>query len=292
MYKFDPQGEPVEMAFRQIALSQLDEALGEIDRHDGHGRSVVHEVRRRCKKLRGLLRLVRPAFPEFAGENAAIRDAAALLSHIRDAEVLRLTIDGLGKAQPEAAEPLTRISLRLAEEGRHAGPADAGKLEAFRKALLEVRARAEHWSLTRTGLDALLPGLRRSYRSDRRRMEKAQRTRLSPDLHEWRKANKAHGFHIDLLKKTAPEVLTDALRSVDHVSSLLGHHHDLTVLGAAVAQDPARFGDEADIAALNAAIGAQTAQLEAAAFDLGRQVLAERPRELARHFERYWKSAG
>lgn len=289
MYKFDPRGEPVEVAFRTVALSQLDEALGEFDRRNGNGRSLVHEVRRRCKKLRGLLRLVRPVFPDFAEENAAIRDAAALLSHIRDAEVMRLSVDELAKARPDAAEPLGRISQTLAAEG--VGAADAGRLEAFRNALLEVRARAEHWSLTRTGLDALLPGLRRSFRTDRQRMEKARRTRLALDFHEWRKANKNHGFHIDLLKKTAPEVLTDDLRAVDHVSSLLGQHHDLSVLAAAVAENPERFGDEADLAILRAVIAVRTAEIAAAAFEFGRQVLAERPKEVARRFERYWKSA-
>src|ERR1700761_6944167 len=102
MYKFDPAGEPVEAAFRAIALSQLDEALSDLDKGDSDGRSVVHEARRRCKKLRGLLRLVRPALPDFATENAAVRDAAALLSHLRDAEVLQHTVADLAKTTKSA----------------------------------------------------------------------------------------------------------------------------------------------------------------------------------------------
>ena len=111
MYKFDPRGEPPETAFRAIALDQLDEALSDLDNPDRDGRSVVHEARRRCKKLRGLLRLVRPVFPEFARENAAIRDAAALLSHLRDAEVLHQTVAELVEWRHDDA--LVRIVREL-----------------------------------------------------------------------------------------------------------------------------------------------------------------------------------
>src|SRR4051794_11864935 len=101
MYKFAPD-EPVEKRFRDIALSQIDAALEAIDRPDEGGRSAVHEVRRRCKKLRGLLRLVRPAFDQFGHENGAIRDAAATLSSARDAEVQRLTIISLAEGSDDA----------------------------------------------------------------------------------------------------------------------------------------------------------------------------------------------
>ena len=121
MYKFDPNGKSVEGTFRAIALSQLDEALADLRNGGSHGRSVLHEARRRCKKLRGLLRLVRPAFADFARENAAVRDAAALLSHLRDAEVLQHTVLDLAKwsVRPEleriAAHPgLSKNVLELA----------------------------------------------------------------------------------------------------------------------------------------------------------------------------------
>lgn len=289
MYKFDPGNEPVEAAFKKIALSQLDEALGELSAAESNGRSVVHEARRRCKKLRGLLRLVRPAFPGFGAENRAIRDAAALLSHLRDTEVLRETIDELATHRPADAEPLGRIVQRLAAEPAPA--AEAEKLETFRASLLAVRERVPDWSLSKTGLDAVLPGLRSTFRSDRRGMARARRTRLALDFHEWRKANKNHGFHVDLLKKLAPDVLADDLRGIERLSDLLGHHHDMSVLAHALDADPARFGDDSDLAVLRTALAARTAEIETGIFELARQVLAERPKHVAQRFARYWKSA-
>src|SRR3569623_648211 len=101
MYKFDPHGEPVDAALRAIALDQLDETLADLSAPSDAGRSIVHEARRRCKKLRGMLRLVRPAFPDFEVENGAIREAAKGLSHLRDAEVLHQTLAALEKWRPD-----------------------------------------------------------------------------------------------------------------------------------------------------------------------------------------------
>jgi hypothetical protein len=286
MYKFEPTGGPVDAAFRDIALSQLDEAVREVSRGDGEGRSIVHEARRRCKKLRGLLRLVRRSFPDFAKENAAIRDAAALLSHLRDAEVLRQTVGDL--ANWRKGEALERIGQKLAGEADVGDPTE--KTAEFRERLREVRDRAATWSLVETGCDALIPGLMATYRSARRRMAKARETGIAADFHEWRKANKNHGFHIDLLKKAAPDLLVDDLRSVDQLSTLLGVQHDLTVLKDAIEEGPDRFGDEADLHILREVIIARKEAIQADAFKLGRQVFAERPRAVAQRFTSYWRS--
>ncbi len=283
MYKFDPNGKSVEGTFRAIALSQLDEALADLRNGGSHGRSVLHEARRRCKKLRGLLRLVRPAFADFARENAAVRDAAALLSHLRDAEVLQHTVLDLAKwsVRPE----LERIAARLD------GKTDDGStapLDEFGRRLVEIRERAGHWTLKRDGSAALLPGLRNNYRSARRRMRVAHRTRLAADMHDWRKANKYYGFHIDLLKKAAPEMLVDDLRVVDELSTLLGLHHDLAVLAEAIAADPGRFGEASDLAVLAAVLQTRKEQVETDAFRIGRQMYAEDPHAIGERFASYW----
>ncbi len=286
MYKFDPTLQSTDDAFRAIALSQLDEALGDLDKGDADGRSVVHEARRRCKKLRGLLRLVRPVFADFARENAAIRDAAALLSHLRDAEVLQHTVKDL--AEWRRSEALDRIGQKLADAHQ---ATQQSRLGEFRLHLAAVRERVPGWTLRKSGRDAVLPGLRLTYRQARECMDKAGRSHHPVDFHEWRKANKYHGFHLDLLKKVAPDLLVADLEVVDRLSTLLGLHHDLAVLIDAIAQNPGRFGEPDDLNELRAAIGARTAQVEAEAFGLGRQVLAETPRAVAKRFATYWKDA-
>jgi hypothetical protein len=287
MYQFDPKSTAVEETFRNIALSQIDEALEALASTEGEKRSIVHEARRRCKKLRGLLRLVRPAFPGFSMENAAIRDAAALLSHLRDAEVLHETIAKL--AESSGSEAVGRISERLKAEPLPEPPPE--KITEFRLRLLAVRERAAEWTLRKDSSGVLLSGLRDTYEQDRRRMAKAQASGDPVDFHDWRKAQKAHGFHVDLLRKAAPDVLDADLKTIDKLSDLLGIHHDLAVLLHAVDAEPARFGGDEDVATLREAIDSRRKEIEEKAASLGRQLLAERPRALVQRFARYWKTA-
>jgi CHAD domain-containing protein len=287
MYQFDPQSSAVEVTFRNVALSQIDEALEALGSTEGEKRSIVHEARRRCKKLRGLLRLVRPAFSSFKAENAAIREAAALLSHLRDAEVLHETVDRLAETSGSAA--VARISARLKAETLPEPPDD--KILEFRLRLLAVRERAMEWTLRRNGPSVLLSGLRKAYKQDRQRMAKALASGDPVDFHDWRKAQKYHGFHVDLLRKAAPDVLEADLKTIERLSDLLGVHHDLAVLLQAVDAEPGRFGNEDDIVDLRAAIGTRREEIEEKAASLGRQLLAERPRAVARRFARYWKGA-
>lgn len=287
MYQFDPKSSAVEDAFRSIALSQIDEALEALASPTGEKRTVVHEARRRCKKLRGLLRIVRPAFPDFRSENAAIRDAAALLSHLRDAEVLHETVVRL--AETSGSEAVTRISATLSAEPLPEPPDD--KLTEFRLRLLAVRERAAEWALRKDDPSVLLGGLRDTYTEDRQRMAKALASGDPVDFHDWRKSQKYHGFHVDLLRKAAPDVLEADLKTLDKLSEQLGVHHDLAVLLHTVNTTPARFGSEDDVTALRAVINARRVEIEGRAAALGRQLLAERPRALVRRFTRYWKTA-
>lgn len=290
MYKFDPRGASVADSFRAVALSQLDDALADLDAPDASDEQRVHEGRRRCKKLRGLLQLVRPAFPRFAEENAALRQAASTLSHLRDADVLSHTVAHLGETEGADRERLQRIVERLRDEPA-VGEKAADRIAAFRQSLAAVRDRAVSWTLQGGAEGAMLEGLKASYAKARRRMERALRSRHPSDFHEWRKATKAHGFHIDLLRKSAPDVLPDDLRVVEELATLLGEHHDLAVLSDALRSAPLRFGDGADRQALAAAIAPRSGQIEHRVKDLGRQVFAERPRALHGRFARYWRDA-
>jgi len=286
MYKFDPHGEPLDSAFRAIAIDQLDEALSDLAQPDTSGRSIVHEARRRTKKLRGLLRLVRPGFPGFDRENDALREAAALLSHLRDREVRRETLKALARWRPVSL--LERLLAGSTEPAAHD---DAAPLAAFRERMVEVRARAGQWALSRPGLETLEAGVRRTYRTARRRMRKARDLHEPTRFHDWRKSNKNYGFTIDLLRKAAPDLLGDDVEVIDKLSNALGQHHDLVVLRITAAQGHLPLSGPEQLMELDALIGERLGELEAESFELGRQVYAERPAALTRRIMSYWKSA-
>ncbi len=83
-YRIKKGDKSVQAGLRRIADEQIGRALGEIDDDDLDFAEKVHQVRKRCKKLRGLIRLVRPAFDDYSAENGAFRDAAQMLSGVRD----------------------------------------------------------------------------------------------------------------------------------------------------------------------------------------------------------------
>ena len=66
------RGKSVQKNVRHIAESQVDKAIAEIDDSDLSMSDTVHQIRKRCKKLRGLIRLVRPRFGAYAAENVGL----------------------------------------------------------------------------------------------------------------------------------------------------------------------------------------------------------------------------
>ncbi|MEE4144206.1 MAG: hypothetical protein V2I26_05340, partial [Halieaceae bacterium] len=50
---------------RLVARDQIDKALTELADTTLGPHQVVHQVRKRCKKIRGLIRLVRPVFSAY-----------------------------------------------------------------------------------------------------------------------------------------------------------------------------------------------------------------------------------
>src|SRR5919108_3500582 len=83
---------------RRIVRKQLDGVLEELTRgHKGSRDEVVHEARKSLKKIRAVLRLVRPAIGDktYRQENTCFRDAARPLTEVRDARILIETLDKL-----------------------------------------------------------------------------------------------------------------------------------------------------------------------------------------------------
>src|SRR4051812_47783318 len=94
-YRLEP-GEALTGEVRRAALGQLEIAREDLRNASGNELPhAVHETRKRLKRLRALLRLVRPAIGEgvYARVNAAFRDTAKRLAAARDAKVLADTLD-------------------------------------------------------------------------------------------------------------------------------------------------------------------------------------------------------
>lgn len=278
---------------RRIAIEQLDKAVGEAGNGEIRVAERILRVRKRCKKLRGLLRLVGPAFPGYAKENAALRDAAAGLSGARDADVLVATFDNLLAANdalgsaPAQSNPIREELLRR----HHAPDADPeAVLSSFADALQEIHARAGDWALKEEAFDAISDGLVKTYKSARKAMASAEKTGSALLCHAWRRHVKYHWHHLGLLRDTAPDVLTASRSAAQRLAELLGDHHDLAVLVETIAGDMSAFGAKADVKPLLAAARDRQNDLARQAFVLGHEIFAETPSALSQRLHEYWRS--
>lgn len=278
---------------RRIAVAQIDGAIGKIDDHGLASDIVVHEVRKACKKLRGLLRIVRPAFDGYKAENAAFRDMAAVLSPLRDATVLIETYDRLvdscdGDIERTAFAPVRRrLTFRQKALDRDATSADR-KLGDVRDLLLAARARVAQWKLAASDFAALQDGLGDTYRSARKAMKTAARSTDVETLHDWRKYVKYHAYQARLIEPVWPAAMQAHRQTADRLNDLLGDHHDLAVLDELLRRVPDEFGHAAGLAALRSLIRKRQALLAGQSFALGARLFAEPTGQLVQRWGTYW----
>jgi hypothetical protein len=261
-YVFDGD-ETVPEAVQRITDEQVERAVSALEQAGGDGLdAAVHDCRKRAKKLRGLLRLVRPALGKAYGQaNESFRDAGRELSGLRDAQAALATFDGLIVASPdrlpEGGVGAVRAGIAaLAEEAARAGD---GRLRAecaadlFRAGRRHV-ARAE---LNAEGWAAVGPGVEMTYRAGRRALADARRD-------------------------TEPTVMHHNL------SDALGDAHDLVVITDHLRASPDRFGGDAQIRAICELADTRRAELERRAMSLGARLYAEKPSRYADRMGAYW----
>jgi CHAD domain-containing protein len=277
----------VEAQVRAMALEQIEKGLEEASQPNDEPNKIVHGLRRRCKKLRGLVRLVGPNFKRADKENKAFCDAASSLSQSRDAVVMVETFAGLLEFDQEGGTrrigEIEAGRIRQVLEGE-AAPAEAwnkDRFAEFRTIFKAARKRTAKWSIDSRGFDAVSDGLIGNYRQFRQRMAAAEDDPVAEQLHEWRKFAKYHGHHLGLLRRSAPDLLKNRQAAIGQLGDLLGDHHNLAVLEQKLAQ--------LDIGgSVLEVIAARQQELAAAAFFMGRQLGAEKPAALRRRLEKYW----
>ncbi|MGD9665782.1 MAG: CHAD domain-containing protein [Novosphingobium sp.] len=279
-------------AVRRIADEQIEKAISSIENMDRS--DAIHDVRKRCKKLRGLIRLVRPVFEAYHDENAAFRDAARNISGARDAKVMQGICDLLesdlsdkvGKSAPCQIHERFTMQCHSQFDMENTGQ----RLDETRNCLLEVRDRVKSWDISMDGWQAIKDGLKSNYK---RAQHAARQARSCPDgqiFHELRKRVKYHWCHCRLLENIWPEMMIARQHAARQLSDILGVHHDLDVfLGKfRTGQFPLADPPDADIV-IDLARGHQ-ARLEEQAWPLLDRLLAQSPKALGIYNKSLWNS--
>jgi CHAD domain-containing protein len=287
------EGESVPDGIRRIAREQVEAAIDEISDRALPEPEKIHQVRKRCKKLRALLRLVRPGLNDFyASENAFFRDAARLLSPLRDTQSVLDAYDGLMKhyCGEVARQTLAPVRRHLVQRKRRRASEVTDldeRLDRVRGMMEDARERIPAWPIEATGSDAWRDGFEQTYRKARRSMARAYANPTTETFHEWRKGVKYHWYHCRLLRPLWSKALGASAQAADDLGEMLGDHHDLAVLRAALLDEPNK-GDRRRIDQVVELIERRRAQLEAEARPIGARLCAEKPTQIGERHVRYW----
>lgn len=280
-YSFD-RDETVGAALRRNAGSQVEEALYALDHSDELGLTEsVHDVRKGCKKLRALARLVRKSIDDYSAANEAFRDAARELSAIRDTQVLVEVFDDLVASAPEG--------MTLPDVGGVRAALVAGRDEVTERLrrdegpLLRARALiAQGWDLVQDwqvddDFDALAGGLAKTYGRAAKGFDRAFDAPTTANLHEWRKRVKYHWYHVRMFTDAAPKLLEPWADRLQNLSDALGDDHDLAMFGSTLGAQPADHGGDGVVDALLVLSEGRRSDLQRRAFALGGRLTAEDP---------------
>jgi len=277
---------------RKIAREQVRKALAEIEDTDKDIHATVHQVRKRCKKLRGLIRLVRPQFENYKKENRKIRDAARRLSAVRDAQSVLNTVDTFF-ALDLVSDDENIGSIRAEFENRkrqlESDTSDLpDRIAGFKQDLKKLQQRIEHWNIGGNSFSIFSRGLEKTYGRGRDAFTSAYESPSTEQFHDWRKRVKYHWYHLRLLSDLWPEQMRVPRKTADKLGDLLGNEHDLAVLRQSLLKEPATFGRPKNILRVADCIDQQRERLREQAHLLGPYLYAEKPRCLSKRIGSYW----
>jgi CHAD domain-containing protein len=290
------ENESLEDGIKRIVSEEIGAAIKEIDSRKVKRTDAIHEVRKHCKKIRGVLRLVRPQLEQtYQFENVWFRDTAKGIAELRDADAIIETYDTLLEKFSDQIDRRTFAPMRRAWTLRRKRIFEKSgdlnqRLKKLRSRMNKAATRIADWKLTAKEFDGIEGGLVSTYRRARNSMFAAYRDPTAENFHEWRKQAKYHDFHMRLLAELWKPVMNSLLKETDELSDVLGDDHNLDVLHKTLLQSPKKYGKKRDIQVLLGLIDRRSAELRAEANTIGNRIFAEKPKAFARRFRGYWEA--
>jgi len=258
----------------------------------------IHQVRVQCKRMRAILRLLKPAADTeaLARENTRLRDAARRLSSYRDAYVAGETLKRIFE---DAAPARMGDAARLLGVKRRPHK-DMGDLDsALKEAAKSLRRSADAFRelvFSRRGWASIEPGLEDSYRRARKEYHRCLdrgHGHLGDCFHAWRKRVKDLAYQLEILENLPEGVIRKSRKDVRRLGALLGEDHDYIVFAEHVREREKHYLNLANFRPVRKRLKRRLKALRAKEFALSRVFFADKPRVwVARLAEtwRHWKN--
>lgn len=301
-------GESLAAGLRRLSINQFEHALEGFKDPAVSGDVAVHEMRKSSKRVRALLRMVRPAIGEkvFRYENSALRDAAAMVAGVRDGTVMLKSVERLrGRYQRLLApgvfqtteERLHRRHQRLASRVLE----DDEVLDRLQRALYKARSRYVAWPVDpadpRSGkhvldhrFSSIGPGIGATYARGRDEMRVAFEHPLAENFHAWRKRVKYLRHQMEIVSPLWWEVIGGLVTSLDTLGDVLGEEHDLAELTRLATSVPDLVPDPDERSLLISLALQRRQELTGAARVIGSRIYAESPDQFTARLGAYWRA--
>jgi hypothetical protein len=287
---------PITQEVKRIVHKQLTLAAGRLSRSSDTGRAeAVHVARRHIKKVRALIRLVRPALAEdvYAPSMKRLREASRLLAPISDGDAVVQTVDRMLRENRSLRQHRTLGVLRAALIARKAGihrKAALDRAPSHAAAALRILAAgADDWQLRMRGVRTVSQGFEHAVRKARKAMRRALAEPTAEHYHAWRKRVKDVWFHLRLIEGRCGGRLRTDQRDFERLDGYLGEHHNVLLLERVVMTEGLLTRSQA--AECLPLLRRYQRELERRAGLLGMRVLSRPPRQLARRVQQEWQSA-
>jgi CHAD domain-containing protein len=285
--------EPVHEAIVRISGTWIDDALERI-RHPSEDRGEdVHSIRTTIKRLRALLRLIKPVIAPafFKRENTRLRNAAERIAFKRDADAARATLSSLRASIRRRADraAISKALRGLEVDAAPAGPVEealaliAGVLALTKRHYARVAPAEEGWA-------AFEPGLRAIYREGRKRMQRALETGDENDFHRWRIRTKNLYHVLQILEPIWEKKLGKLTARLRKLQRAIGDDHDLGVVKKLLTDEPEVFGGPSVIERVIACINRRSKRLRTSSSRLGSKIFDQTPRKFTRRLGSHWQA--
>lgn len=281
--KFKPQycflkGEALPDAIRRVLSEQLSQALQVLSAHGESLEEAVHEARRCIKRVRSVLRLIRPAIPNtYARENRRLRNVGRSLSELRDSHALIQTLNDLekvGQAKRSRRHAFAVAHTFLESRGQQVEKAmEEGGMDQSVSRLKEALKDIEKLTYVKVNPETISKSIYKTVKRGMKAFAAAENDGDSENFHDWRKRAKDLRYQLSLLSDVRPD-LQGYSKSAKKLEQFLGDDHNLAVLSALLGEAQASDGHE--FQSLQKQISGRQSALREQARDIGEKLYGEK----------------
>jgi CHAD domain-containing protein len=288
--------ESVSKGMKRIVDELIESAIAYIEQPSADREEDLHQVRLAIKRLRAILRLLRPLVSKtfFKRENARLRSAARRLARLRDLAVARRTLEQVtdklaSHLQHAQIQEVFESFLAQTPASSHYDKDREMALQLAARALAEMRQAFHSLALPDHGWKTIEPGLKKLYRQNRVWMMRASSSNKAEDFHGWRKRVKYYFYLLKMLTTIWPKRLEKTIKCLDRLQDKLGKDHDLSVLKSFLVKHPTNSGNKTPVAHVIRYLEKRSGKFRKKSMALGKILFDDKPSHWMKALRKRWE---